>query len=94
MSTSSSRIRRAIWTGMRGLDVVEAVEGLQHAGADPAVGRRSTEGDGDGLEARLVVALENDADHQVPDRVLAQIGRDIGQPDAVVVIELALPHRA
>ena len=41
------------------------------------------QGDRDGLEPRLVVLLE-ETGRQVPDRVLAQVGRDVGQADPVV----------
>ena len=71
--------------------VDEVVEGVEHALAQAAV-VVDADRDGDGLEARLVVALE-DAGHQVAHRVLAQVGRHVGDADAVVLVALARPQR-
>jgi hypothetical protein len=70
--------------------VDEVVEGVEHALAQTALVVHA-ERDRDGLEARLVVALE-DAAHQVADRMLAQVGRHIGQADLLVAIAFARPQ--
>ena len=71
--------------------VDEAIEGMHDALMQEAA-VAGLGGNGNSLESRPVVLLEQ-SDHQLGGRVLAEIGADIGETNAVVRVALAPPER-
>jgi hypothetical protein len=77
--------------GRKRADIVELIEGAFHPRAHRAAVARSQR-KGDRLEAAAVVAFDQRRD-LLGHGMIAEVGRDIAQPDAVMAVAFAVPQR-